>query len=154
MISTAIDSGFKSAKCPTNGKPGYPVHVNTLKGLLASSLIGLRPTSYRFCPDPDCTTVYYSDDGLQVYDESTLKEKVYQKHPDDKDVLVCYCFGYTLRHITSEITENRPSSIPAVIIKGVRDGKCACNIRNPQGRCCLGNVKSLIERTPSLKLFK
>ncbi|OGO25530.1 MAG: hypothetical protein A2Y54_07905 [Chloroflexi bacterium RBG_16_51_16] len=154
MFPITGDTGIKYSTCPTNGKPGYPVKVRTLKGLLTRSLIELRETTYRFCPDPDCPTVYFSEDGSQLFDESALKEKVYQKHPHDNDGFICYCFRYTLGKIHSEMSESGSTSIPVVITTGVREGKCACDIRNPQGHCCLGNVKSLIKEIHSLDPFK
>lgn len=150
MIPSTSVTGIRSPNCPTNGRPGSLVNVKTLQGTLALSLIELRPTVYRFCPDPNCPTVYYSEDGLQAFDEDALCEKVYQKHPNDKNVLVCYCFRYTLGSIRSDNSANRSVTIPAVITKGVREGKCACDIRNPQGYCCLGNVKSLMKEMDSL----
>jgi hypothetical protein len=29
---------------------------------------------------------------------------------------------------------------------GINTEHCACDLRNPQGSCCLGNVRSLIKR--------
>ena len=29
---------------------------------------------------------------------------------------------------------------------GIKTGQCACDLRNPQGSCCLGNVRGLIQR--------
>ena len=38
------------------------------------------------------------------------------------------------------------STIVERIQAGIQAGQCACDIRNPQGHCCLGNVRDLIER--------
>ena len=32
------------------------------------------------------------------------------------------------------------------ISTGINAGQCACDLRNPQGSCCLGNVRGLSER--------
>jgi hypothetical protein len=29
---------------------------------------------------------------------------------------------------------------------GIKTGQCACDIRNPQGSCCLGNVSAVVKR--------
>ncbi len=29
---------------------------------------------------------------------------------------------------------------------GTKTGQCACDIRNPQGSCCLGNVGAVVKR--------
>jgi hypothetical protein len=33
---------------------------------------------------------------------------------------------------------------------GINAGQCACDLRNPQGSCCLGNVRGLIKRIDTL----
>ncbi len=131
--------------CPTNGRIGKRVDSLTLKAMLAAPLTELRNVEYRFCPDPDCPTVYYSADGLQTFDESVLREKVYQKHPNDADVFVCYCFRHTRGSIQAEIEGEGKSRAVEAINAGIRADQCACDIRNPQGSCCLGNVRSLVK---------
>lgn len=37
--------------------------------------------------------------------------------------------------------------LSADITAGIRAGQCACDLRNPQGICCLGNVRRLIGAT-------
>lgn len=132
--------------CPTNGRPGQPIDPLILKACLAVSLSEVRPTAYHFCRETDCPVVYYSGDGDQVFDEAALRERVYQKHPDDDDVLVCYCFRHTVGSIRSELRTTGTSAAVDAIRTGIRAGQCACDIRNPQGTCCLGNVVALVAR--------
>lgn len=132
--------------CPTNGQVGAVVNTLTLKALLARPLTVLREGEYRFCRAPDCPTVYYSADGAQRFAEPDLRERVYQKHPAEPDVLVCYCFGHTLGGIRAEIERGGRSTVVAQIEAGIQAGQCACDIRNPQGTCCLGNARALVRR--------
>jgi hypothetical protein len=131
----------REAVCPSNGKSGKRVDSLIVKAMLNIPLDVLRNVEYRFCVDPDCPTVYYSADGLQEFTESDLRERVYQKHPNDADVLVCYCFQHSL----GEIRANG-KRVYAEIDRGVRNGQCACDICNPQGNCCLGNVNALVKQ--------
>ncbi len=132
------------AACPTNGKIGRAVSTQTVKAMLNLPLSALRPVDYRFCSDPDCPTVYYSADGLQTFDESLLREKVYQKHLYDPDVFACYCFRHSRGSIQREIGDQGRSTVLEDINAGIQAGQCACDIRNPQGSCCLGNVRALV----------
>lgn len=134
------------AACPTNQKVGKLIDTLTLKALLALPLNQVTHHDYRFCPDPNCPTVYYSFDGAQLITEANLREKVYQKHPDDDDNLVCYCFQHTVGGIREEITRTGSSSVIEKIKTGIQAGQCACDIRNPQGDCCLGNVLQLVKQ--------
>ncbi|HEX2696963.1 MAG TPA: hypothetical protein VHM28_04595 [Anaerolineales bacterium] len=141
MISAQDILNSTGTACPTNGKIGRRVNTQTVKALLGLSLNVLRSVEYRFCPDPNCPTVYYSVDGLQTFVESDLRERIYQKHPTESGVFICYCFRHTLGDILSD-----PSApILDEINLGVINGQCACDIRNPQGNCCLGNVSAAIK---------
>jgi hypothetical protein len=133
-----------AAACPTNQLVGRPVAALTLKSQLALPLTLVSPNQdYRFCSAPDCATVYYRSDGKQVFREGDLRERVYQKHRDSDAALVCYCFRHTVGDIRDEIGRTGASAILDNIRAGVRAGQCACDIRNPQGSCCLGNVLEL-----------
>ncbi|MFN2386750.1 MAG: hypothetical protein ABR576_10780 [Thermoanaerobaculia bacterium] len=54
--------------------------------------------------------------------------------------LVCHCFGYTFEDL------ERDPGIAAVIEDHVRAGRCACKVRNPQGICCLNDVRRSLSR--------
>ena len=130
--------------CPTNQQVGKRVDSITLKALLALPLTQLPSAEFRFCRAPDCPTVYYSTDGSHLFAEAELRERVYQKHPQDDQVFVCYCFRHTIGSIRSEIERTHTSSVIDSINAGIQAGKCACDLRNPQGSCCLGNVRMLV----------
>lgn len=133
-----------SRACPTNGKIGKLINTLTLKAMLAKPLTELRPVEYRFCPDADCPTVYYSVDGLQTFVESDLRERVYQKHPQERDIYVCYCFQHTVGDIVADTLGGE--QVVTEINQAIKHKQCACDIRNPQGRCCLGNINSIVRR--------
>jgi hypothetical protein len=128
------------AVCPTNGKKGKRVDTKTVQSFLDLPLNVLRAVHYRFCADPACPTVYYSEDGLQEFTEADLRERVFQKHPTNPDSFVCYCFRLTVAKV-----REGGKNVYAEVDRGVRNGQCACEIRNPQGSCCLGNVNNLIK---------
>lgn len=131
--------------CPESGHRGRQVQRITLQSLLDTDLRGLRDDlSYFFCPASDCEVVYFTEDGNQAYAKDWLQVPVFQKEPWD-GVPVCYCFRFTPRDIWAEIARTGRSTVPAQITQGVRDGKCACEITNPQGSCCLGNVQRVVQ---------
>jgi hypothetical protein len=71
-----------------------------------------------------------------------VRERVFQKEPAP-DVLVCYCFRYSRVTIQQSDGAGRAAML-ADIVAGTRQGQCACELRNPQGSCCLGNVRTLL----------
>ena len=132
------------ASCPDCLRTGKPVNALTLKALLAVPLTAVRDVDYRFCGTQDCSVVYYSADGEQRFPQQDVRERVFQKYPADEDVFVCYCFRHTLRSIRHEAAVAGRSTVVAAITAGIQAGQCACDIRNPQGSCCLGNVRAVV----------
>lgn len=130
--------------CPRCGEKGKKVDTMTVKAMLAISLEAIRPVSYRFCRTETCPVAYFSADG-QVFYEDDLRERVHQKHPDADDVFVCYCFRHTPGSIRAELLEAGRSTVIERVSAGVKAGQCACEIRNPQGSCCLGNVTQVVK---------
>jgi hypothetical protein len=145
-VSAVSNVSALPGRCPVCGNKGRVVDTLTVKALLAVTLAGIRPTVYRFCAIPDCPAVYYAEDGEQVFAETELRERVYQKSPLDEAVLVCYCFYHTLGSIRTELCEAGRSTVIERVTTGTQAGLCACDIRNPQGSCCLGNLRALVKR--------
>ena len=131
--------------CPTNGKVGKLIDTQTVKAMLAIPLTEVGLGQYYFCKEPDCPTVYYSAKG-QIFTQKHLRERVYQKNPADDSVQVCYCFQHTRESIREELTMTKKTNVVASITAGIQAGQCACDIRNPQGSCCLGNVNKLVKQ--------
>lgn len=132
--------------CPSCGQRGRPVGLLTVQAQVALSLRELRPP-YWFCRTPSCAVVYFAAEAPPITCDQ-LRERVFQK-ASDPDVLVCYCFRYTRGDLQRGDSARR-DSILADVIAGTQQGQCACEIRNPQGSCCLGNLRHLArERTGS-----
>lgn len=134
----------KRALCPTNMRAGKPIDLASVKAQLAAPPTEMLAAGYRFCADLACPTVYYSADGEQVFTEDDLLERVYHKHPNENDTFICYCFRHTIGSIRAEWQATGTSTVIDSITSGIQAGKCACDIRNPQGSCCLGNVRALV----------
>lgn len=111
----------------------------TLQALLkpeARSKVDGSP--YRFCATPDCPFVYYGGDGIQLRKDQ-LRVRVGLKETEDP-VPLCYCFGVTERMIREEIQRTGRSTAATRIRAEVKAGNCRCEVENPSGRCCLGEV--------------
>jgi hypothetical protein len=130
--------------CPECGQKGKPVQGQTVKGILSVSLREVREVEYLFCPTRTCPVVYFSPDGAQTFTTTQVRERVYQKEPEGVEVSICYCFRHTVGEVRAASPERR-AAILDNINAGIRAGECACDLRNPQGSCCLGNVRRLIQ---------
>ncbi len=150
ISSASIQSKIDSENnCPNCGQKGKLVQGQTVKALLSSSLRQLQDINYYFCPTQSCPVVYFSSDSTSIVTTSQLRERVYQKEPTADDVLVCYCFKYAVADIRNATQETR-NSILKDINAGIQANQCACDIRNPQGSCCLGNVRRLMKQSETI----
>jgi len=61
-------------------------------------------------------------------------------------VPVCYCFDFKRGDLRQDLAESGRTDIPERIKKGIAEGRCACERKNPQGACCLGNVAGAINK--------
>lgn len=127
--------------CPVCQQKGKSVPIITLKAMLTPSVLStLDPSaSYSFCPNPACEVVYFSHE--QVFHKDAIKVPVYQKD-DSSEVPVCYCFGWTRERLVKAV---RDKENPAQYIsEQVKANRCGCEVNNPQGSCCLGNVTAFV----------
>jgi len=132
------------AVCATCQHAGKRVAGQTVNALLAVSLRAIHAAEYCFCRTATCPVVYGAVDGTQPFTVDQVRERVYHKEPDPEDVLICYCFHHTVGAVQPRPI---PTRIVADITTGIQAGQCACDLRNPQGSCCLGNVRALIQPT-------
>ncbi len=131
--------------CPRCNQMGKPVEGQTVKALLTVSLRAVREVEYRFCRTATCPVVYFAPDGQQTFTRDQVRESVYQKTQSDDATLLCYCFGHTVGAVRAMSRSQRATVIDD-INAGMQAGQCACDLRNPQGSCCLGNVREAIKQ--------
>lgn len=131
------------AFCPRCGHKGSPVQGQTVKALVSVTLRSVTNDQYYFCRTDACPVVYFTADGLSVFHIGDVRERVYQKEPSAEDVFVCYCFRHTVGDLQTASADHR-AEILNDVNAGIRADQCACDLRNPQGSCCLGNVRALI----------
>lgn len=130
--------------CPHCHKKGKSIGLETVQSMLSVSLELIQSSSYHFCATQTCPVVYFSAENQQVFTGADVRERVHQKAPLVDDIFVCYCFRHTPKSLRQEIATIGHSTAVDSITTAIRASKCACEIRNPQGSCCLGNVKAIL----------
>ena len=138
-------SSKTNAKCPRCGRSGQPVSTKTLKHQVRREYLQtVKIGSFRFCRNAACDVVYFSDAGV-VLSKADVRERVALKEADGT-ISLCYCFGFSRAMMEKEVRSTGRCTIPQRIAAQVKAGNCACEIRNPQGTCCLGNVTAALKR--------
>jgi hypothetical protein len=131
--------------CPSCSAHGAAVTIATVKALLASSALArLTPSHFHFCAGPDCGVVYFSDDG-QIFVTSDVRVTVWEKQPAGERT-VCYCFGENEPDMRREIERDGRTSAVERVRAHIAARRCACDVRNPRGTCCLGDVMAAVKR--------
>ena len=128
------------AVCPVNGSRSKQVDMLTVKSLVRQLPLGMPHTQYYFCEAQDCDVVYFAlDSQAPIFRRADLLVRVGVKETADPTP-VCYCFCFTRGNIHDEIAETGRSTIAERITTEVKAGNCACEVKNPSGKCCLGSV--------------
>jgi hypothetical protein len=88
--------------------------------------------------------VYFSEDGDR-FTTADVRVPVWQKLPFG-DRPICYCFGESEASIRSEVESTGASTAVELIRHHIDAERCACEVRNPRGACCLGDVIAAVKR--------
>jgi hypothetical protein len=129
--------------CPQCGRPGRLVDRITVKAMLRpEALMRLSAPEHGFCATPECPVVYFGID--EAFDREEIVVPVFQKEPAGERT-VCYCFGIGEGDVRRELLETGRSTALDRITTLVKAERCACEVKNPQGTCCLGNVATAMK---------
>lgn len=139
-------SQTKSASlCAECDAKGRGVERQTVLHHVKNELLSrVEDGDYHFCTTLTCAVVYYNSHG-EVFTVDDVRELVTIKASGDVRPL-CYCFGFTEGDIRREITRTGETRIPSQIGQFIKEKICACEIRNPSGACCLGEVNKAVKR--------
>ncbi len=133
------------------GVPGSVVELLTVKALATeAALRRLTATRHRFCATPTCVVVYFNDAG-RTLSAADLRVPVWQKQPFGARTL-CYCFGESEAVIRQELQEHGRTDVVERIRSDIAACRCACEVRNPRGACCLGDVIAAVTRVTKARL--
>ena len=131
----------RASDCPRCGRRGQSVDRLTVAALTT----GVLPTSqsYWLCREPECEAVYYGEDAtVLTASDMNVAPGFKSRSPE---ALVCYCFQHRRGDIEAELLADGRPSILDHITAEVKAGNCACEVRNPSGKCCLGDVRRVMQ---------
>lgn len=133
--------------CKECGNKGKSVKDTTIRSLVKESKLGVIKDfkGFYFCETPTCQVVYFNNEQQVYFHKEDVKVRVGIKETEDP-IPVCYCFSWTQAKILDQIRQQGSTTVVQEISAKVKAGKCACEIKNPSGRCCLGEVNKLVKR--------
>lgn len=128
--NVAPKATLRRHQCPVNGKTYKAVPAKTIVHHMQSPWDWqAKEQGYYYCEDPDCDVVYFGEDN-SVIEQSALRTLVGIKD-QLPDALLCYCFG------VSRAMYETDAELKTYVMEKTKQQVCACDIRNPSGRCCL-----------------
>ncbi len=134
-------------RCPGCGEQGRAVSPTTIGNLVcADRRPSLASAPFTFCKTPDCEVVYFDAEGGTV-PAAGVRVVVFQKETSPQRP-VCYCFEHTAADVLGATRADGSNTIVDEIMEACRRGLDRCEETNPQGRCCLGNVRDLLREEP------
>lgn len=128
--------------CPTCQTESSSISIKTIKHWLKASFIPEVPEeSFYFCSAVNCSVVYFSGKGA-TYKKEDVRARVGAKEKKG-EIPVCYCFNVTEEMIKRGLNGTGGNGFSKWIHIEIKKGNCACDIRNPSGRCCLAAIKKI-----------
>jgi hypothetical protein len=100
-------------------------------------------SSVMFCAAETCDVAYFMPGGL-VVPKVAVAVPVFQKESSAARP-VCYCFKHSVADVLAGARPDGSNVIVDAIMEACRNHLDRCEETNPQGRCCLGNVRSLLQ---------
>jgi len=129
----------RTSLCPRSDSAGKPVDWTTVAALTRGRVPPKQ--EFRLCRDPDCEVVYYGSSQAVL---TGAELNVVPGFKNGSAGLVCYCFLHRMSDIERQLGETGTTDILESIEYEVQAGNCACEVRNPSGKCCLGEVQKTI----------
>lgn len=144
-VNESVGKAPPVMNCPVSGTRSKQVAKLTVKSLVRHLPFGMPPTQYYFCDAPGCEIVYFpADSQAPTFRRGDLLVRIGAKETEDP-VTVCYCFGITRNQLQQEIRSTGKSVAAERVSAEVKTGNCACEVKNPSGKCCLGDITRAVK---------
>ncbi|WP_418640783.1 putative iron-sulfur cluster-binding metallochaperone [Sulfurimonas sp. ST-27] len=130
--------------CPICGEKAKGVLGKTLQHLLteeAKSKLSCFDGFY-YCKTAACEAVYFRGDEILTQDDMSI---VVGLKEGATPATVCYCFGWSKEKIKAELEATGQTTALEDIKAKMKNPGCACEVLNPSGGCCLGDVSMAIK---------
>jgi len=134
------------------GKVECPFCQEKAKGVLGKTVEALLSDDaksrltcfdgFHYCKTPSCKIVYFRDDTVVTQEDMNV---VVGLKDGATPATVCYCFAWTKEKIKAELLSERKTAVLEDIKVKMQNPGCSCEILNPSGGCCLGDVAKAIK---------
>ena len=144
--STATPPDAGELSCPECGGKGKEVKPITVQSLLTDEAKARlsRADGFRFCLTSTCEVAYFHPETGERFRLVDVRVRIGRKETEAPRP-VCYCFDHTREEIEADVAQSGASKIPEMIRDKCERGLSRCEESNPQGSCCLGDVRNILK---------
>jgi len=138
------------------GKMACPICAQKAKGVLSKTLLHLLTEEakkklscfegFYYCKTATCKVVYFRGSEILTQDDMSV---VVGLKEGAMPATVCYCFEWSKEKIKAELEETGRTTALEDIKAKMQNPGCSCEILNPSGGCCLGDVSKAIKELQS-----
>ena len=122
---------------------GKPVPRETIARFISpEALASLGSGEPRFCPHPACPVAYYAPLGAAILKDQ-LSVRIGIKETEGPRP-ICYCYDHSVESLVAEWEEKGSVSAVIEVMAKARSGECRCGELNPQGVCCLPDLRRTV----------
>ncbi len=128
--------------CPRCGATGRSVKPVTIQSLVKPRALGevSNTSGFHYCGTLSCEVAHFQPGTGNLILKGQVPVRIGDKETSAPRT-VCYCFGHAVEEIEAEVAATGHSTVPDEITEKCRRGLDRCEETNPQGACCLGNVR-------------
>ena len=136
--NSCCDRPAQKSSCPACGENCTSVSMKTLLHQVQFPLNTQLPSEpFYFCHNPQCGTGYFSESGLVINQTQLVeREKIQQQW-------LCYCFDISRKRYLEDMVSGEDAETLAFVKEKTESGDCACEVKNPSGKCCLAEFKKV-----------
>ena len=91
---------------------------------------------YAFCANRDCHTGYFSASDM-------IPKTSLRAFQSNQNAMLCHCFDVSESAYRAALQAGASEAIKAFVVQQTKEKLCACESRNPAGRCCLVSFKQM-----------
>jgi len=91
---------------------------------------------YAFCANRDCAVAYFST-------STSIQKSQLRAFQSNQDAMLCYCFDISESTYQAALGNGTAEAMKAFVVQQTKAGLCACESRNPSGRCCLADFRRM-----------
>ena len=146
------DTARSADNCPVCNEKGRKVSEITIESLVSEPARERLSVveGFRFCATPGCEIAYFHPQtGERILAGEVLvrigKKQTAAPRP------ACYCFDHSVEQIEAQVAATGTSSIPDEVTEKCRQGLDRCEETNPQGSCCLGDLRRIMKEAQAAR---